>query len=338
MLALHDAVFILALSFSATDWLALLPLLALGGLVYVLAVVGFLLHRLTHPTRRTFGVALAQGRPADPSQLAPSRAFTSFEFSHEGKKLIAWDVPGDAAQGPICVLTHGFGDSKLGGLSRVHALLPSCSRAVMWDMQGHGESEGTSTQGTHEVHALLTLIRMLPTDREIVLYGWSMGAGVSLVAAVLLQEERAKCEQASDVKAVSPRIKGLVLESPYRFAATPARNVLQTVGFPTGVLLSIALALIPARTRVGGLSLKPAAFDRGAWAARLGKQVPVLVLHGAADHVSPIADGEAIAHACGGKLVTLAEGGHFGLWTDDRWRQTCERVVDEWMNSSPVKL
>jgi pimeloyl-ACP methyl ester carboxylesterase len=329
-----SAVFILAWSLSAGDVLALLPLLALGAGVYALVLLGWLTHKLAKPPRRTFAVALAQGRPADPSQLPEALAFREFSFACDGLSLSAWEVTGKAPGGPTCVLTHGFGDSKLGGLSRVPALAACCSRLVLWDMPGHGESPGSCAQGTSEVLALRALLAALPRDaqgeRGVVLYGWSMGAGVSIACAGLLLRE-AKAGQAHMGEPHPPRVRGIIAESPYRLARTPAENVLRVSGLPRGMWLRAALGLIGASHRVPReLSLKDEAFDRAAWATRL-QGVPLLVLHGSDDHVSPIEDGRAISQAAQGELHELAGGGHFGLWTDSTSAASCALAAQQFV-------
>lgn len=304
----------------------MIPLLALGALVYCMVVVGWLVYRLTHPPRRTMGVALAQGRPSDPSELVPARAFTSFQYSFRGSLLAAWDVPGDDERGPICVMTHGFGDSKLGALSRMHAVLPRCSRLIAWDMPGHGEAGGTCNQGASEVLALEGLLSTLPQGSQVVLYGWSLGAGVSLVAAARSEDLRRRegPSGAGGLGGGGVSILGLVLESPYRLAMTPVRNVLRSFGLPTGVFLRAAMWLVD-RSSERGLSLQDESFDRVMWAERV--RVPVLILHGEADHVSPVADAREIAMACDARLVTIAGGGHFGLWTNGETAGICEDAV-----------
>lgn len=312
----------LAWALSARDVVSLLPLLALGALVYALTLIGWLTFRLTHPPRRTYAVALAQGRPADPSELSPSRAFTSFTFTHASQQLAAWDIPGDAPTGPICIMSHGFGDSKLGALTRLHALLPHCSRVIAWDLPGHGESQGTCAQGTGEVLALVDLLFTLPPKHPVILCGWSLGAGISVAAA----EQNLHFVGRRD----GINIVGLILESPYRLAITPARNVLRTFGLPTGFSLRAAMWFI-ARNAPSALSLHDASFDRALLAAKLaaGSRMPVLVLHGDEDHVSPLDDGRAIATACNAKLVVVPRGGHFGLWTTPEQKELCESAVAE---------
>ena len=117
--------------------------LALAGAGVVLLTM----RMLTRPTRRTYASALARGRAGDPSELEGHpqgrwewRAWT---FASRGLEFPAWEIQGLDEAGPTVVLTHGWGDSRIGGLGRVPWLARVASRVVLWDMAGHGEAPGT---------------------------------------------------------------------------------------------------------------------------------------------------------------------------------------------------
>jgi pimeloyl-ACP methyl ester carboxylesterase len=270
--------------------LGILPVLALGLGLYVGVLTLATHRRLTRPPRRTYAWAVAKGSPGDPGELEKPRRFERFEFSRDGTTFVGWSIEGDAPLGPVVVLTHGWADSKVGGLARAEVVAALASRVVAWDLRGHGESGGTSTLGLREKDDLLALIDTLEEGTPIVLFGWSLGAGVSIAAA-----------------AETARVVGVIAESPYRLAATPAGNVLEARSMPWRVNLPLALRLVGSAAAWRG-------FDRCAIAARLC--VPLLVIHGEADVVSPFADGRAIAAAARGELVPL-KAGHNDLWTGE---------------------
>lgn len=303
--------------------------------------------RLTHPPRRTFGVAVAQGRPTDPSKLTSvagsPREFESWTIRADGRELPVWDVHGENQNGPVLVLTHGWGDSRLGGLSRAHALLPHVARCVLWDMPGHGDAEGVCGLGVSEVAALRVLIDTIferhGPSAKIVLFGWSLGAGVSLAVGAWMASQSQWRE----------KMNGVICESPYCVPRTPARAVFLMQGLPVRWSLDVALAIIGLWNRVGvgfasgysraasdsEISRDIGEFDRASIAAKLGeKGVSVLVLHGTNDTTCPIADGEAIAHAAKGKMVSIAGAGHFGLWTDPRFADQCGDAVREFLTKT----
>ncbi|HRQ71391.1 MAG TPA: alpha/beta fold hydrolase, partial [Phycisphaerales bacterium] len=156
----------------------------------------------------------------------------------------------------------------------------------------------------------------------VVLFGWSLGAGASIVAAA---RER-----------VRERVRAVVAEAPYRFAPTPARNVLRLRGMPWRATLMPAMRLIRLAQRTvspppgtpplrGGPLLSPS-FDRAAHAARL--PCPLLVLHGSDDEVCPIEDGLAIAAAApNGRIVEVGGGRHNSLWVEEAHRAQAETAV-----------
>ncbi len=288
-----------------TGWpgVALLLVASLGAGVMILAL--WTRRMLTHPPRRTYAGALARGRPGDPSEIPPPLgplSFQSWRFESRGASLPVWDVDGKRAEGPVAVLTHGWGDSRIGALSRAAVLAPHCSRLVLWDMPGHGEAPGGCALGVGEVDDLVALLGVLQRGRvspaPVVLLGWSLGAGVSIAAA-----------------AARPDLVGAVIaENPYRLASTPARNVLAGAHLPHRLNLPIAMALHALRLGWPAGDLDGPRFDRAALAR--GLRCPLLVLAGERDGVSPAEDGRTIALAAEGRFVLVPEGEHHGLWTN----------------------
>jgi pimeloyl-ACP methyl ester carboxylesterase len=175
---------------------------------------------------------------------------------------------------------------------------------------GHGDAPGTSRLGTREVDDLCALIAQVTggrTEQEahvgesacsserVVLFGWSLGAGISIAAA-----------------AREPRgVVRVIAEAPYRIAITPARNVLRGMGLPRGFSTRVAFWLLGLDFGVG-----PSwrGFDRAALASRL--RVPLLVIHGDMDDVCPVEDARAINEAASrGEIVEVRGAGHHSLWT-----------------------
>jgi pimeloyl-ACP methyl ester carboxylesterase len=296
--------------FSADDLVLLCGLLALGLVLAFVAVTAYTAWMLTHPYRRTYASAVSKGRAGEPGELRRAdgtpRAFTSWELNWGALKLPVWDVTGDDPSGPVFVLSHGWGDSRIGALSRIEHLAPVASRLVMWDMPGHGEAPGRCSLGVREVGALQTLVEQV--GAPVVLYGWSLGAGVSIAAA-------------SD-KSVGlvGRLVAVIAEAPYRVPLTPARNVIASWGLPWRGVLPMALKLIGVE------------FDRAVQAQALA--CPLLVIHGEHDEVCPVHDGEAIARAAGrgATLVVVPGAGHHGLWTTPEHAERCGESVADFLS------
>lgn len=295
----------------------LIGLLQLLGVGLVAAVALATVHTawsLTHPPRRTYAWALARRLPGDPGELIPARTFEAFTFRGRRTDLPAWRVAGDRPDGPVVVMTHGWGSSRVGGLKRLAAVLPHCRAAVLWDLPGHGEAPGFARLGADEHTDLLALLDAIDAEGRtpVVLFGWSLGAGV--------------CVRAAAEDAEAHDIRGVVCEAPYLTPRTPARAVIALRGLPHRVNLPLAMASLGTLLGVGP---KWRDFDRARHAARLG-ELPVTVIHGDADPVCPIADGRALAEAApNARFVPIPGGGHNNLWTDERFEPAARRAVSD---------
>ena len=307
-------------------------LLALGAFLATLLVVGWTIRAITRPPRRTYASALAKGRPGEPNQLTPRadgtpRTYESWTIPFRDMHLPVWDMPGENATGPAIILSHGWGDSRIGALTRAHFMLPLASRVIMWDMPGHGDAPGTTRMGVDEHLALRTLVERVVASGSphVVLFGWSLGAGVSIRAMSNWPDAAAKS------------VRGIVAEAPYRLPITPARNVLRSFGVPHGVTTNIAMAIIGLDMRAGWEWDKHEPFDRAHHAGKLA--VPLLVLHGALDEISPLADGQAIADAAkSSKICTLEQAGHHGLWTNEQTAVACFEATRDWLAKFPATV
>ncbi len=304
--------------------LGLLTLLLQALAVCLIAGVGYTVYTLTHPPRRTYAHAVARGRPGHPDELpklptGQPRPFEQWTFKSRGLELPVWDITGDldANAEPVIVMTHGWGDSRIGALTRAVPLLPLCSRIIMWDLPAHGEAKGRCAMGTREVDDLLALLQHLAiTNQPLVLFGWSLGAGVgagvSIVAAAKL----------------GALLAGVIAEAPYRVPQTPARNVLKIRELPYKWNTPVAFWLIGIDARIGP---RWPGFDRAQHAAKL--KCPLLVIHGHEDRVCPIEDARAIADAGRGSLIEIPDAGHHGLWTEPASLPACAEAVREFLSS-----
>ncbi len=287
--------------------LGLIILLLVGLATLWACVVLMTVRLLTHPPRRTYASAVARGKAGDPGELATPRAFSTWTLKSGGGEFPIWDVEGLAksdAGAPIVVLVHGWGDSKLGTLSRLPAL-DDAARIVALDLPGHGESSRRPrfTLGVGEVDVLIDLLDELRRQetRPIVLFGWSLGAGLSLAAAARSPE----------------RVHAVIAESPYRQPWTPARNVLTLYGLPHRLTLMPALWIIGLGN---GIGVRWRGFDRAEHAVRLRASSPsckVLIVHGELDDICPPADGRKIAEMAHGSYVGVAGKGHNDVWSGE---------------------
>lgn len=314
-------------NFADTDWLGLAALLAFGFVIAWTAGVLYARYALTHPPRRTYGTAVSRNQPGTPMELdaarfgAGPRPFTEWSLKQESGpgSLPVWDIPGDNPTGPTVILTHGWGDGRIGALLRLEPFITRASRILLWDLPGHGDAPreaGPCRLGRVEVADLLALIEK--TDGPVVLFGWSLGAGLSIIAGR------------------HPRVTAVATEAPYTLPQIPASRVMTARGLPGMGMLRVAL------TTIGGTAWQRAGgpFDRAAHAARL--TVPLLVLHGDRDPVCPLEGGQAIAAACPhGKMEAITGARHNDLWINPAFRSACSSALSQWldaMRASPAKV
>ncbi len=293
--------------------LGLALLLALGFIVFQTLLLLHAVVTLTRPTRRSYAFAVARNLPGDP-QEAGGIPFEAWTVNARNNTLPLWDIPGLDPGGPVIILSHGWGGSRIVELGRVEHLRPLASRLILWDMPGHGDAPGTSSLGAREHNDLDAIVRQLDTTAPVVLMGFSLGAGVSIHAA-----------------ATGTPCAAVVAEAPYAIPRTPPTNALAAKGLPAGLSLRLASAWIGLRngqrlswTGDGG------PFNRARVAADL--TCPLLVLHGTDDPIVPIAEAHDIANAApNARLIKVPGAGHTDLWRtlradDERFAQLAEFI------------
>lgn len=296
------------------------PLILLAVALAVLIAIGtaVLIHALHHPERKTYAYALANNLPTDPAQLG--LAFTEKRFHlANGATTVGWVIQGANFAGPIIIMSHGWSSGKYGSLIRVPMLMPLASQILVYDLPGHGESEGALCwMGATEARDLLGIIDQLEiTDRPVVLYGSSMGAGVSLVAG-------------AHETAAGRGIAAVIAEGLYRRFHEPIVGQLRQRRIPPYPIVWLATLYIAIRAK--GLS----GFDRKHHATRL--QCPLLVMHGVQDPICCIESARQIADAARqSHFVGFENGGHGDLAVVDpqRYAQAIEDFLGTIFKDDP---
>jgi pimeloyl-ACP methyl ester carboxylesterase len=197
------------------------------------------------------------------------------------------------------VLGHGFtGTWRRPEVRAIARVLTGTAGVLSLDFRGHGASGGCTTLGRDEVldvAATVARARALGYERVVTL-GFSMGAGVVVRHAALFRGE-------SGVDAV------VAVSGPSRWnyrGTRPMRVVHALVASSAG-----RWALAARRgTRVCGSDWYPPPEPPDAVAGRIAP-VPLLVVHGDADHYFPIEHARWLARAAG-PAATLWELPGFG--------------------------
>ncbi len=124
--------------------------------------------------------------------VAPSFAAASFErvsfATDDGLTLKGWFVPGRGDR--AVVLAHGRGANRTEGTRAAEFLVAAGYGALLFDMRGHGESDGDRfSLGQFErrdvAAAVDWLARRGHETRRVALLGLSMGAGTALQSVAL---------------------------------------------------------------------------------------------------------------------------------------------------------
>ena len=301
--------------------LIVLFVIVAGGLVVVLAVG--VLYGLAHPPRMTLGRALARGLPEHPGELGLDYEAATYRARHGGEETL-WLVPGERDDGPLVVVSHGWGDGRYGSQLWLPLVRAYASRVVLYDLRGQGESSAaTSRCGLDEPDDLLHLLDHLGAER-VVLLGYSLGACVSVVAAAK-DAEAADAGATRGVRGTSPRglgrgrIVGVIGDGIYRRWDEPIVSLFRMRRWPRQPMLWLAGAWMWVTHR------EFRRFDRAAWAAKL--RCPLLLLHGDDDAICPLASAQAVAAAApDARLVTFEGGGHLDLVErdPDRYRDALD--------------
>jgi fermentation-respiration switch protein FrsA (DUF1100 family) len=201
--------------------------------------------------------------------------------TEDGVAIDAWHDPGPSAirHSVGVVVAHGFtGSWRRPALRRIARRLASDGGVISFDLRGHGRSGGHSTVGDLEVLDLDAAVRWARTlgYARIATVGFSMGATVAVRHAAL----------SGGVDAVA------AVSGPSRWyyrGTVPMRRVHWAVERRLGRLVSrVAL-----RTRIASAGWDPVPEPPYLVAGRIAP-VPLLVVHGDADHYIPVEHAEQL--------------------------------------------
>lgn len=230
------------------------------GIVLALWLIGSfaVASRLTHRHRPIFKEpvpTVAWGR------LEPLRLRTS-----DGLEIGAWFAPGRAEK-PVVLLLHGNKGSRRSSLQRAELFAGGGCGVLMITFRAHGDSAGEVNDigysARHDVIAAVEYLERRCPKRPVVVHGTSLGAAAATFAAGDL----------------AGRVRGYILESPYRDLKTAVRNRTRA-NLPPGLdalayagLRLVAPIVLPQLDQIAPVEAI------GAIPAR----VPVLILAGGAD-------------------------------------------------------
>ena len=307
---------------TSSDLLGLVLLLAAAAGLVLTIVVALLLHALLRPPRKTYATALGRDLPTDPGQLG--LPFEDVTFSLEGGAATpGWIVTGEKSDAITLVTVHGYADSRYGILNRLPLLAPHVERFVLYDLRGHGESEAPNAHcGITDVHDLIGILDQANVTGPVVLFGYSMGAGIAIAAAAFA--DRTHHPDRTWYPA------GVIADGPYRHWDEPIRCYFRAHRYPVWPVIPITGLLLDRFMPGFG------DFDRAGHARQL--QCPLLVLHGEDDWLCPLHSARDIADAApDARLVTFPGGGHLDLADIDEatYRNQIADFLDRAAHAAP---
>ena len=232
--------------------------------------------------------------------------------SRDGLRLSARWLPAASPDGDAwgpdpreaVLLLHGWSGSVAPDLVEYGPVLRRTAGVLGLDLRGHGESDnGQASFGVTEVDDLGGALRWLGERgvRRVALVGSSMGAVVALVSVAVLGDGSLAAADAQPDQPIAPapvprpRIVAVVAESvPAELPTVVAGRLPPTV--PPLVRRRIADRIFAAAADRLGADPRVTEPLR---VAPLVAPVPVLLIHGTADELVPVADGERLAAAIG---------------------------------------
>lgn len=295
-------------------------LILFGTALLVIWLVGawMLVHAMMHPSRKTYAVVLGRDAPTCPEDLNLLGQEITFNYA-DGTTSPGWVIEGSQLDGPTIVITHGWTNSRYGSLYKAARLVEWAARVVVYDMRGHGDNTAkVCTVGLHEPHDLCSVLDQVQQtpQEQFILVGSSMGAGITLHGALLDEQHH-------------DRVRGVILDGPYRYAMQPVAGHLRLKKIPAEPFCLLANLML--RIRLWNFDR----YDRAAQAAQLN--CPLLVLHGSDDPICPSSAGQAIANAAKtGHYVEIAGGEHGGLPLVDE--QTYHEAIAQFIEGLKPQL
>ncbi len=246
-----------------------------------------------------------------PTEQTPAHEGLDFQEvgfeSTDGLALKGWWVPGDAPSRAV-VLVHGLEGNKSGEqvLKTASVYSGAGYGVLMFDLRGHGESEGNrTTVGYREVRDVRGALSWLQEEPgfqpgDVVLHGWSMG-GATVVRS-----------------APGTGVAAVVEESGYADLPLLLRDRLpESSGLPSffnpGIFLMAKLFL----------DFDPWAVKPEEDAAKLAEEgVPLLIIHSTDDEVVPFGQAEMLSASYPDAEVWKVEGyGHVEAYSHPEYRQ-----------------
>lgn len=245
--------------------------------------------------------------PAKGQAATPDRFGIPYEerwlTTEDGVRVQAWWMPAEKSGGSTLLTFHGNAGTLADRLPWCRPVLRAGHSILAVEYRGYGDSGGKpSEEGlAQDARAGLALARQLAGERgdKLILHGRSLGGAVAL-------------RLAADVANEQPALDGVLVESTF----TSLRAMAGRSGIPLGSkLVAYRFASIERITE---------------------SPVPLMLVHGEADELIPLAMGEALVEAARAagrtvRFLPVPGGTHNDTWVvggERYWRESLGFVAD----------
>jgi hypothetical protein len=199
---------------------------------------------------------------APPTELGPATVSLRLDCTN-GIQLAAWSCAGRSDK-PLVILFHGYTSEKSGTLPEAKAFLQMGFSVLLVDFRGSGDSsESYTTVGFDEAEDVAAAARYarahLP-QREVVLYGQSMGAAAILRA----------------VSSCGVRPDAIIVEAVFDQMLNTVRHRFEAMGVPSFPSAEMLVFWGGHQASFNGFGHNPVEYARSV-------NCPILFLHGTAD-------------------------------------------------------
>ena len=232
-------------------------------------------------------------------------------FLHTGATTLP-DVPPALTAGALFVCVHGAGRNA-GDFRHTLGRLAPADSAVALDLPGHGRSTGLTALPSVEAYAdVVERFTDAVARRPFVLVGWSMGASIAVVLAARSLARLAGLVLVAGTPQWSP--DATMLAAIHDVVRGRRPQIFDTALFSPSTPLEVRreawMEQVKTDPRVlHGDFVAGSRFDARPLLAAI--RVPTLVIHGADDQLTAVAQAEALAGGiAGARLEVVARAGH----------------------------
>ncbi len=251
--------------------------------------------------------------PTTAEILTPDKLGLKYENIYittpDNVKIHGWHLPATGAKKGSIIFFHGNAQNITTHIASVYWLPKYGYSVYIFDYRGYGQSQGQpSIEGLIiDANSVINYVSQSLNEGNIVIFGQSLGGAIAINAIAELESK--------------DHIKGIVIDSSFSGFRKIAREKLSELWLTWMFQYPISLAF-------------SASYDFGIAAEKIAP-IPLLVIHGNADHIIPFHHGKAIFRAASPpKILWEIDGGkHIDSMTKKKIRDDFVKFLDAATNN-----